>query len=137
MRIKHLQLTFACWRNQLFPEAVSSMPVSLRQHLQWRPCAVCALVIQAATRLCDPLWPERWGSAVVWWLTTQEVVIHRAHWLLAMQLEWQASQSAASQFNQLGKARHRRCWLEALHDTACKGMFQSKAESWGAAASDP
>ena len=52
------------------------------------------------------------------------LIVCRAHWLLAMQQEWQASQMAASQFAQLGSARQRRCWLESLHDAACQNYVQ-------------
>ena len=60
------------------------------------------------------------------------LVLCRSHWLLAMQLEWQASQTHATQFVQLGKARQRRCWLETLHDAACAKLIQTNAKAWGA-----
>ena len=60
----------------------------------------------------------------------------RSHWLLAMQQEWEASQTAATQFAQLGKARQRRCWLEKLHDVACTKLIETNAKAWGALCSN-
>ncbi|KAL0053317.1 hypothetical protein WJX82_004176 [Trebouxia sp. C0006] len=58
--------------------------------------------------------------------------VMRAHWLLAMQQEWEAAQSTDSQLLQLGKARDRRCRLEALHDAACSLLVAEHANQWGA-----
>ncbi len=58
--------------------------------------------------------------------------LRRAHWLLAMQQEWEAAQSTDSQLLQLGKARDRRCRLEALHDAACSLLVAEHANQWGA-----
>ena len=56
----------------------------------------------------------------------------RAHWLLAMQQEWQASQLADPYFMQLSKARALRCRLEALHDVGCGRLVEENAKQWGA-----
>ena len=60
----------------------------------------------------------------------------RAHWLLAMQLEWEASQlqrrRADAQLIQLGKARAYRCKLEAVHDIACKATVNRNTKEWEA-----
>ena len=62
------------------------------------------------------------------------VCVCRAHWLLAMQQEWEACQLMAfdAQLVQLGKARAHRCWLEGLHDVACKKIVDMNAKQWGA-----
>lgn len=49
-----------------------------------------------------------------------------------MQQEWEASQSCDALLVQLGRARARRCKLEALHDVACKLLMGMRAETWGA-----
>jgi len=54
----------------------------------------------------------------------------RAHWLLAMQLEWQASMLLEPSLDTLGKARQHRCWLETLHDIACKDVANQNHERW-------
>ncbi|KAL0045002.1 hypothetical protein WJX82_004834 [Trebouxia sp. C0006] len=54
----------------------------------------------------------------------------RAHWLLAMQLEWQASMLLEPSLDMLGKARQHRCWLETLHDIACKDIVNQNHQQW-------
>ena len=49
-----------------------------------------------------------------------------------MQQEWEASQSCDALLVQLGRARARRCRLEALHDVACTSLLGVRAEQWGA-----
>ena len=57
-------------------------------------------------------------------------MLHRSHWLLALQLEWEASRSCSDEdgFEKLGQARHHRCRVEAMHDEACKETFQKRCE---------
>lgn len=72
------------------------------------------------------------GDSICGSYSCSRLVLCRSHWLLAMQQEWQASQTHATQFAQLGKARQRRCWLETLHDAACSQLIQTNAKAWGA-----
>ncbi|DBA98021.1 TPA: hypothetical protein ACH3X3_012852 [Trebouxia sp. C0006] len=59
----------------------------------------------------------------------------RAHWLLAMHMELQASKvvNNSLDFDRLSKARQHRCCLEELHDNHCQKLIQQYAEQWGVA----
>ncbi|DBA98053.1 TPA: hypothetical protein ACH3X3_012881 [Trebouxia sp. C0006] len=59
----------------------------------------------------------------------------RAHWLLAMHMELQASKvvNNSLDFDRLSKARQHRCCLEELHDDHCQKLMQQYAEQWGVA----
>ena len=61
------------------------------------------------------------------------VDVCRAHWMIAMQREWQSCQLVDSELDleQLGKAREHRCWLEQLHELKAQQLLQSHTHDWG------
>ena len=69
------------------------------------------------------------------YLQREKLLLCRAHWLLAMHMELQASKvvNNSLDFDRLSKARQHRCCLEELHDNHCQKMMQQYAEQWGVA----
>ena len=63
------------------------------------------------------------------------LLLCRAHWLLAMHKELQASKVVNNRldFGRMSKARQHRCCLEELHDHYCQKLVQQYAEEWGVA----
>jgi len=68
-------------------------------------------------------------------LQKEKLMLCRAHWLLAMHMELQASKvvNNSLDFDRLSKARQHRCCLEELHDNHCQKLMQQYAEQWGVA----
>lgn len=57
----------------------------------------------------------------------------RAHWLLALQVEWEAIQLEVG-LAELAEARHHRRKLECIQDLLCMNVTGKNAVSWGARA---
>lgn len=55
----------------------------------------------------------------------------RAHWLMALQHEWEACELCVLDLEQVGIARQHRSMLETLHDSACQQVVKVNAKAWG------
>lgn len=54
----------------------------------------------------------------------------RAHWLLSLRREWEASQTNRAAKKQVAKWHARRSSLERLFDDLCMGMLEVRDKSW-------
>ena len=85
--------------------------------------------------LCEsPIWGKhKFHSAYRGKLLQKEkLLLCRAHWLLAMHKELQASKAVNNRldFDRLSKAKQHRCCLEELHDHHCQNFVQQYAKEW-------